>query len=76
MNNLNDNRNDDLFDDTTELRARGNWSELKGKARQQYGDLTDDDFEYAEGTQEEWYGKIASKIGRTADDVKSWFRSL
>jgi uncharacterized protein YjbJ (UPF0337 family) len=76
MNNLNDNRNDDLFDDTTELRARGNWHEVKGKVRQQYADLTDDDLEYAEGTQEEWFGKLSNKLGRTVDDIKDWFRSL
>ena len=62
--------------DTTELRARGNWTELKGKMRQQYGDLTDDDLEYAEGKQEEWYGKLSNKLGRTIDDVRDWLRSL
>ena len=62
--------------DTTELRARGNWTELKGKMRQQYGDLTDDDMEYAEGKQEEWYGKLSNKLGRTIDDVKDWIRGL
>ncbi|MBC7920477.1 MAG: CsbD family protein [Ferruginibacter sp.] len=73
--NNNSNRsNDDL--DTTELRARGNWNEMKGKMRQQYADLTDDDFEYAEGKQEEWYGKLSKKLGRTVDDVRDWLRKL
>jgi uncharacterized protein YjbJ (UPF0337 family) len=62
--------------DTTELRARGNWTELKGKMRQQYADLTDDDFEYAEGKQEEWFGKLSKKLGRTIDDVRDWIRGL
>jgi uncharacterized protein YjbJ (UPF0337 family) len=44
--------------------------------RQQYGNLTDDDFEYAEGKQEEWYGKLSKKLGRTIDDVKDWVRGL
>jgi uncharacterized protein YjbJ (UPF0337 family) len=44
--------------------------------RQQYGNLTDDDMEYAEGKQEEWYGKLSNKLGRTIDDVKDWIRSL
>jgi uncharacterized protein YjbJ (UPF0337 family) len=68
--------NDRLFDRSTELRARGNWTETKGKIRQQYADLTDDDMEYAEGQQEEWYGKIAKKAGRTIDDVKNWISNL
>jgi uncharacterized protein YjbJ (UPF0337 family) len=62
--------------DTAELRARGNWHELKGKIRKNYGALTDDDLEYEEGQEEEWYGKIAKKVGRTVDDVKGWIRGL
>ncbi|PIQ22620.1 MAG: CsbD family protein [Cytophagales bacterium CG18_big_fil_WC_8_21_14_2_50_42_9] len=72
-----DNYNNNNFDnDAAELRARSNWTETKGKIRQQYADLTDDDLEYAEGTQEEWFGKIGSKIGRAAQDVKAWLHSL
>jgi len=63
-------------DDAAELRARSNWTETKGKIRQQYGNLTDDDLEYAEGTQEEWFGKIGDKIGRAAQDVKAWIHNL
>ncbi len=62
--------------DTTELRMRGNWNEVKGKMRQQYANLTDDDMEYAEGKQEEWYGKLSKKLGRTIDDVRDWVRGL
>jgi len=63
-------------DDAAELRARSNWTETKGKIRQQYGNLTDDDLEYAEGTQEEWFGKIGDKIGKAAQDVKAWIHNL
>ena len=63
-------------DDAMELRARSNWTETKGKIRQSYGQLTDDDLEYSEGKQEEWFGKIGDKIGKTAQDVKNWIRSL
>jgi uncharacterized protein YjbJ (UPF0337 family) len=82
---MNTSDNDSLFGnraydrdglDTTELRTRGNWTELKGKMRQQYADLTDDDLEYAEGKQEEWYGNLSKKLGRTIDDVKDWLRGL
>jgi uncharacterized protein YjbJ (UPF0337 family) len=62
--------------DTAELRARGNWHELKGKIKKNYGVLTDDDLEYDEGKEEEWYGRIAKKVGRTVDDVKGWIRGL
>lgn len=66
----------DFDKDTTELRARSNWTETKGKIRQQYGNLTDDDMDYAEGKQEEWFGKIGDKVGQTAQDVKNWIKSL
>ncbi|MFY7987036.1 MAG: CsbD family protein, partial [Burkholderiaceae bacterium] len=39
----------DGIDDATELRARGNWNELKGQAKQKWGNLTDDDLDYEEG---------------------------
>ena len=68
--------NTNFDNDASELRARSNWTETKGKIRQTYGDLTDDDLEYAEGTQEEWFGKIGDKIGRAAQDVKAWLHSL
>jgi uncharacterized protein YjbJ (UPF0337 family) len=66
----------DFDNDAAELRTRSNWTELKGKMRQTYGDLTDDDMEYTEGKQEEWLGKIGNKIGKTAQDVKSWIAGL
>jgi len=74
--NDNNNLNNDFDNEAAELRARSNWTELKGKIRQGYGDLTDDDMEYAEGKQEEWFGKIGDKIGKTAQDVKAWIRGL
>lgn len=76
-NNLNGNDlNNNGIDDALELRSRGNWQETKGKIRQQYADLTDDDLEYAEGKQEEWFGKLSKKLGQTIDDVKNWVSRL
>ena len=66
------NQND--LDDSTEMRARGNWNEVKGKAKQQWGNLTDDDLDYAEGKQDEWLGQLEKKTGHTIDDIKSWFQ--
>jgi uncharacterized protein YjbJ (UPF0337 family) len=68
--------NNNGIDDGLELRARGNWHETKGKIRQAYGDLTDDDLEYSEGKQEEWFGRLSRKLGRTVDDVKNWVANL
>ena len=48
---------------TTEI--KGNWNEIKGKLKQQYADLTDDDLLYEEGKEDELYGKIQKRIGKS-----------
>ncbi len=65
--------NRNLIDDGTELRARGNWNEIKGKAKQKWGSLTDDDLTYDEGQQDQWYGRLQEKTGETIDDIRDWF---
>ena len=40
------------------LDLKGRWNILKGKVKQQYADLTDDDLLYAEGKEDELYGKL------------------
>jgi uncharacterized protein YjbJ (UPF0337 family) len=52
------------------LRLKGTWNELKGKLKQQYADLTDDDLTYAEGKEEELLGRLQKKTGRAKDELK------
>ncbi|GHA61766.1 CsbD family protein [Pontibacter akesuensis] len=59
-----------------EYRAKGNWNEVKGKMKQGYGDLTDDDLTYEEGKQDEWLGKLQQKLGKAKHEVKEWIDSL
>ncbi|KAA9333231.1 CsbD family protein [Hymenobacter busanensis] len=66
--------NRNKLDDATEFRARGDWNQIKGRAKQQWGNLTDDDLDYAEGKQDEWLGRLERKTGETVDDIKNWFR--
>lgn len=49
---------------------KGNWTEFKGKARQQYGDMTDDELEQAKGSEEQMIGLIQKKYGKTREDAK------
>lgn len=51
------------------LQIKGNWNEVKGKLRQEYGDLTDDDLQYAEGKEEELLGKLQQKTGKTREEL-------
>jgi len=49
---------------------KGNWNEMKGKLKQKYADLTDDDLLYAEGKEDELYGKLQQKLGKTKEEVQ------
>lgn len=66
--------NNNGIDDSSELRTRGNWNEIKGEAKQKWGNLTDDDLAYEEGKQDEWFGNLQHKTGDTLDDIKAWFK--
>lgn len=51
----------------------GNWNELKGKLKQKFADLTDDDLMYDEGKEDEMWGKLQQKLGKTQKEIKSLF---
>jgi uncharacterized protein YjbJ (UPF0337 family) len=54
----------------TQLNLKGNWNVVKGKLKQAYGELTDDDLTYADGQEDELIGRIQKRIGVTATDVR------
>ena len=51
---------------TTEL--EGNWNELKGKLKQKFAILTDNDLMFAEGKKEEMLAKLQIKLGKTKEE--------
>lgn len=58
------------------LTLKGNWNELKGKMKQANADLTDDDLQREEGKDDEFFGRLQQKLGKTKDEVVDWIRSL
>lgn len=48
----------------------GNWKQIKGKAREKWGDLTDNDFEVIAGKRDQLVGKIQEKYGITREDAE------
>lgn len=58
------------------LELKGRWNEMKGKAKQQYAELTDDDLKYEEGKDDELLGRIQTRLGKTKDEIVEWIRSL
>jgi uncharacterized protein YjbJ (UPF0337 family) len=58
------------------LELKGKWNELKGKVKQKYANLTDDDLKYEEGKDDELLGRLQTKTGKTKDDLVKWLKSL
>ncbi len=58
------------------LKLNGNWNELKGKMKQAYGKLNDDDLKYEEGKDDEFVGRLQQKLGKTKDEVINWIQNL
>jgi uncharacterized protein YjbJ (UPF0337 family) len=52
---------------TTEV--KGNWNEQKGKLKQKYAILTDNDLMFAEGKKDEMLGKLQIKLGTTKEEL-------
>ena len=52
---------------TTEL--KGSWEEQKGKLKQKFAALTDNDLKYIEGKKEEMLGKLQIKLGKTKEQL-------
>lgn len=61
---------------STTLKMKGTWNEVKGKIKKQYADLTDDDLLYKEGQDDELIGRLQKKTGKTKDQVINWIQSL
>ncbi|GAB2569784.1 CsbD family protein [Spirosoma areae] len=59
-----------------ETTIKGGWNELKGKIKQAYGDLTDDDLTYEEGKEDEMWGKVQQKTGKTKDEINKTIADL
>jgi uncharacterized protein YjbJ (UPF0337 family) len=53
------------------LQMKGNWNEVKGKLKQKYGQLTDDDLMFAEGKEDELLGRLQKRVGRTKDELRA-----
>ena len=60
----------------TNLQLRGSWNEMKGKLKQKYGQLTDDDLEFAEGKDEELLGRLQQKLGKTKEELRKEIERL
>ena len=58
------------------LEIKGKWNEIKGKVKQAYADLTEDDLKYEEGQDEMLLGKLQQKTGQKREELVKWINSL
>ena len=58
------------MDFDTKLQVEGTWDQVKGKIREEWGDLTDDEVEQARGNFEQFVGTVKEKTGETADAIR------
>jgi uncharacterized protein YjbJ (UPF0337 family) len=62
------------MDNLTQL--KGNWNEAKGKLKQKFALLTDDDLLLVEGKQDELLGRLQSKLGKTKEEIQKIISEL
>jgi uncharacterized protein YjbJ (UPF0337 family) len=49
--------------------VKGNWNEQKGKLKQKFAELTDNDLMFAEGKKEEMIGRLQIKLGKSKEEL-------
>jgi uncharacterized protein YjbJ (UPF0337 family) len=59
---------------TTEL--KGNWNEQKGKLKQKFAELTDNDLMFAEGKKDEMLGRLQIKLGKSKEEFLKMIEEL
>jgi uncharacterized protein YjbJ (UPF0337 family) len=52
------------------LQMKGNWNVAKGKLKQRFAQLTDDDLRYVEGQEDELVGRIQKRTGQTREAIE------
>jgi len=60
----------------TKLDMKGTWNETKGKLKQKYADLTDDDLLFEEGKEDELLGRLQKKVGQTKEQIRDAIAEL
>lgn len=60
----------------TKLEMKGTWNETKGKLKQQYANLTDDDLLFDEGKEDELLGRLEKKVGKTKQQIRDAISDL
>ncbi len=60
----------------SKLSMKGSWNEMKGKLKQKYGQLTDDDLTFAEGKEDEMLGRLQQRLGKSKEELRNEIEKL
>ena len=58
------------------IELKGNWNEIKGRLKQQFASLTNNDLMFADGKQEELLGRLQIKLGKTKAEIQKLISEL
>ena len=58
------------------IELKGNWNELKGKLKQKFASLTEDDLLFAEGKKDEMLGRLQLKLGKSKEELLEIIKKL
>jgi uncharacterized protein YjbJ (UPF0337 family) len=66
----------EVFIAMNKLQFKGGWNEVKGKLKQKYGQLADDDLTFAEGKDEELLGRLQKRLGKSKEELRKEIENL
>jgi uncharacterized protein YjbJ (UPF0337 family) len=64
------------IDDMNTTELAGNWNEQKGKLKQKFAELTDNDLMFTEGKKDEMLGRLQIKLGKTKEELHKIIAAL
>jgi uncharacterized protein YjbJ (UPF0337 family) len=64
------------FEKMNKTELKGNWNEQKGKLKQKFASLTDDDLLFVEGKKDELYGRLQIKLGKSEEELRKIIAEL
>jgi uncharacterized protein YjbJ (UPF0337 family) len=59
-----------------QIQMKGDWNIIKGKLKQQWGTLTEDDLQYEEGQNDQLIGRIQKRTGETKEIIEEAFKKI
>jgi uncharacterized protein YjbJ (UPF0337 family) len=65
-----------IVDDDTRMRFEGRWQEMRGRVKEAWGDLTDDELDQTEGKWDQIVGTVKRKTGEWIDVIEARLRTM